>query len=147
MIEGLRLMPRAHAYAEEQEEDGDPYARVYGNCTECLEHFTRHQRAGMHCGYLPERERYGRPLQPVCSVEASVCYGYSTSLPEVQEAHRALSWRKDGALAEYLGGRMPTPVLRDAMDILSSAIAETQGEVRRRLKEQHEERRRGAERH
>ncbi len=54
--------------------------------------------------------------------EASVCPGYTTRLPEVIEAARALTWSKRGGLAPVYGpGRLPQVAI-DAIDILESNI-------------------------
>lgn len=54
--------------------------------------------------------------------EATVCVGYTCTLPEVSEAARALGWRQDGHLKEFYDGEPLTPILKDALDILATEI-------------------------
>ncbi len=51
-----------------------------------------------------------------------MCVGYSSTLPEVLEASRALSWRSDGQLKDLYDGEPITPQLRDAMDVVGVEI-------------------------
>lgn len=140
MTEGLRLLPRVASKRDADFEEGDPYARHYANCTLCLRDFSRHERRCFGCGFLDRSEWLCDGEGPLGSklVEepVSVCAGYTTSLPEVLEANRALTWRKDGALSEYLDGERPKPMLKDAMDLLASAVSEAMSEVRREAKKE-----------
>lgn len=52
------------------------------------------------------------------------CPGASVNLPQVSEAVRYHRWFEKGALDTALMGSPMTPQLRDALDILSSSIAE-----------------------
>lgn len=45
-----------------------------------------------------------------------VCPGYLVQLPQVEEAYRAYSWRKEGALREFYGGQPLTPLAKFAID-------------------------------
>lgn len=134
-------MPRVNA-EREKEKDAGRNAR-WADCGHCLKNVPRYARRSFHCGFLPESEWVGpEPLgKGLCDVEPSACAGYAISLPEVAEANRALSWRKDGALSEYLDGEPCSVALRDAMDILASAIGETQAEVSARMRREAEARR------
>ncbi len=51
-----------------------------------------------------------------------MCVGYTTTLPEVLEAARALSWRQDGHLTDLYDGEPVTPQLRDSMDVVGVEI-------------------------
>lgn len=87
----------------------------------------------MGCGFLPESAR--RPgLRPF--PEATVCPGYSTRLPEVYEAARALHWAKRGGLGPVYGqGQLPQAAL-DAIDILDGAANELERETYRKQREE-----------
>ncbi len=63
---------------------------------------------------------------------AAICPGYTTSLPDVYEAARALSWRRDGQLRECYDVPV-TQLLRDCVDILDGACKQ---QDRDRLREQ-----------
>lgn len=52
--------------------------------------------------------------------EASVCVGYTATLPEVLEASRALGWKRDGHLNEFYEGEPITEILRDAVDVIAN---------------------------
>jgi hypothetical protein len=81
---------------------------------------------------------------PPGAPESTVCPGYSTSLPEVFEAGRALCWRKDSQLRELYDQRI-TPRLRDAMDIFNLEIRRVERHEMSmiRQKQKQEEQRRG----
>lgn len=40
------------------------------------------------------------------------------ALPRVHEAARANSWRRQGCLREFYGGRELTPLLKDCIDVI-----------------------------
>lgn len=152
MIEGLQLLPRLRAMQEKQMDDGDPYAPALGNCAKCMygfemtmaggkrwePGFPRHVRAAWGCGYLPESERGDDTLDPPGGPNATICAGYTTSLPEVGEAAVALGWRKDGALKDWLGDRELSEPLKQAIDILAVAVKETESETIKRRREEAE---------
>ena len=48
-----------------------------------------------------------------------MCVGYTTQIPIVLEAARALSWRADGVLRDMYDDEPITQVLRDCMDIIA----------------------------
>ncbi len=86
-------------------------------------------RATLGCGYLPEEARGPDPLrapegpqQPADGPADRVCAGYLVSLPEVLEAGRALSWRKEGQLKDYYDGAALTTALKDAIDVLDTEL-------------------------
>jgi len=107
------------------------YAREYLNCSDCESSKDVETRSGMNCGRLPPEKR--RPQMPPFP-EASVCPGYLISLPLVAEAARALAWRRDGQLS-LLYDETPTPLLRDAVDVLDVAAKEQEREELRKASE------------
>lgn len=94
------------------------------------------ERAMWNCGWLPKSERKPglRPFR-----EAPVCPGYLIQQPEVYEAARALSWRRDGQLQVFYDEPL-TGALRDCIDILDSACKESE---RDHLRKQRREMSRG----
>ncbi len=85
------------------------------------------QRETLGCGWLADasEKACGSPFGPEPlpgwdwrDPYPTICAGYTSSLPEVLEAARALSWRKDGQLAELYDDHKTTQALRDAMDIV-----------------------------
>jgi hypothetical protein len=107
-----------------------------------MERVSRTTRASWWCGWLPRKEWITKSLQglaagpplpsafPASLLEGqgdepfpSVCPGYSTILPAVSEAARALSWRKEGMLSEFFDGEPLNEVVKDALDILAEQVA------------------------
>ena len=80
--------------------------------------YDRADRAEMSCGLLPAAERSGEFVAPdEWGMAVSVCPGYSTSLPQVEEVSRAHWWMEQGYLAERYEGEALTPQLMDAIEI------------------------------
>jgi hypothetical protein len=48
-----------------------------------------------------------------------ICCGGLIILPQVIEAARAGSWRKEGALRDFYGDQQLTPLARDSIDIVA----------------------------
>ncbi len=119
MIEGLRFLPQVQA----QRDEGGWFL----TCDDCPNHDA--ERRIFRCGWIPEGERTGGMGEYPGS---TVCPGYTTSLPDVIEAARALSWRRDGQLGERYDLPL-TENLRDCVDLLDLAA---KGEERKRLREQ-----------
>ncbi len=90
-------------------------------------------RRALGCGWLPESERVAsdRPFP-----EASVCPGYTTRLPEVMEAARAMSWTKRGGLVPLYGNERLPPVAIDAIDVLEGACNEAERDAMRAQREE-----------
>jgi hypothetical protein len=103
------------------------------DCDTCTDALTRRC---FGCGWLPESEWLAgdRPFP-----EASVCPGYSTRLPEVIEAARALSWQKRGGLLPLYGNRRLPDVAADAMDILEGARNEAEAAHYREMRQEREQ--------
>ncbi len=82
-------------------------------------------RRCLGCGFVPSSEWLvgDRPFP-----EAGVCPGYSTRLPEVIEAARALSWQKRGGVAPLYGNVQLPGVAIEALDILEGARNEAESE-------------------
>lgn len=79
------------------------------------------QRARVRCGWIPERDRKGRALVPPAYPYADppICAGYLTSLPQVIEAARACSWRREGALGQFYEGKL-SGLVKYAIDIMAA---------------------------
>lgn len=120
MIEGLRLLPWVMQRRADLRDKGNlTSAKRWANCYECREHVPYSTRVEWACGFVPEHRRGTGVLAPHgASVEATVCCGYSTQLPEVREVGRALAWRRDGQLQQFCGAAEVTSQLRDYVDIL-----------------------------
>lgn len=99
----------------------------YFDCRTCLREFPVDARRGYWCGYI-RRDKWvgdgpahylpaGAPQDIV-----TVCPGYSTTLPEIMEASRALDWRRDGMLAEFFAGDPVPSGARDCIDLLNYEI-------------------------
>lgn len=72
----------------------------------------------MRCGFVPpEEHQTGLVAFPECEV----CPGYSSRLPEVIEAARALSWSKRGGVTPLYGSRELPACAVDAIDVLEGA--------------------------
>ncbi len=105
----------------------------YWNCTTCLREFDVDTRRGYWCGYIRQDKWIGDgPGQQLPTGAPrnddpqekfpSVCPGYSTSLPEVIEASRALDWRRDGMLSEFFAGEPVPETAKTFIDLLSYEI-------------------------
>ena len=121
VVEGLRHLPWVGWYRDELKSDGDPMAQEYANCEKCKIRCSRRVRASWGCGWLPESERYG-VLRHRDSPEATICVGYTTRMPRVLEAARALVWRNDGVLRDMYDGEPLTDVLRNSLDIMAAEV-------------------------
>jgi len=79
------------------------------------------QRERVRCGWVPERKRKGRALVPAHFPydDPPICAGYLTSLPQVIEAARACSWRREGALAQFYEGKL-SGLVKFAIDVMSA---------------------------
>ncbi len=84
-------------------------------------------RADWRCGWIAEEDRHGR--DELAQVPSSylgkrpdVCPGYLVQLPQVIEAARANSWRRDGALAQFYDGEPITELAKTCIDIIGEAM-------------------------
>lgn len=88
-------------------------------------------RQGWACGYEPPAPPtvVVMPWQPPQGRDGyqhgrvNVCVGYTTNLPEVDEAAKALALAKHGALEAFCGGT-PTPEMLDAILVLEGAYSD-----------------------
>lgn len=92
---------------------------------------TRQNRQGRGCGYEPPAPPGMRvmPWQPPLSRLGyrhrplpTICAGYTTRLPEVQEAARARAWANRGQLDVFLGGERANENLLAHIDILDAEV-------------------------
>lgn len=67
--------------------------------------------------------------------EATVCPGYTTRLPEVFEAARALVWTKRGGLVPLYGSTQLPPAAVNAIDFLDSRCNEVEARTMREDRE------------
>lgn len=98
----------------------DLNADAYADCTKCP--MGHEQRKHVRCGWVREDEREGRALEPAAYPyePLTVCAGYLASMPQVIEAARAASWRRDGALREFYDGNPLTPLTKWAVDVVAA---------------------------
>ncbi len=115
MIEGLRFLPQVQA----QRDEGGWYL----TCDDC--NLDRPHRRIFRCGWLPAVERTGGMGE---FPGAAICPGYTTALPDVEEAYRALSWRRDGQLGELYDVPL-TSLLRLCVDLADVAVKKHEREV------------------
>lgn len=90
------------------------------DCDHCtLDHETRKRWS---CAWVPSHERSGEspvpPSYPHEHERPDICAGYLTSLPQVIEAARAASWRRDGALGQFYDGKL-TGLAKYCIDLIS----------------------------
>lgn len=118
-------------------DDGISGAHTWMDCSHCTVSPAVRRQWG--CGWLPASERR-RAQVPVPSEypheRPEVCPGYLVQQPQVIEAARACSWRKEGALREFYDGEPLTPLAKWAIDVMAGAIREVEQEqIRRSAKE------------
>lgn len=126
-------MPRVQAHREKLADDGSVDAKEFLDCEACKRRLDRAERATMHCGFLAEKD-WADGVRPYS--EATTCPGYTIQLPEVLEASRALLWANRGELRLFYEPAEVTPIAKDCVDLLDSAVKGTEREV---LREQREE--------
>jgi len=91
---------------------------------------TQINRQGRGCGYEPDAPPEVRvtPWQPPLSKlgyrheRPKICAGYTTRLPEVQEAARAHGWAERGELSVFIGGEKANENLLAYIDILDVEV-------------------------
>lgn len=126
----MRCLPELQARRDKDVTDGLP--PTFLDCDTCLVTATETERASLHCGYLPQAE-WLDDLRPF--PECATCPGYSTRLPEVAEAARALSWSKRGGLVPLYGTRELPACAVDAVDILDAAANKVERDAIRAQRE------------
>lgn len=110
-------------------DEGDEWgSRRYYSCDTCKAENSIVVRRSWQCGYVPRADRGpDKPRVPDGAPEdVTVCPGYSTTLPEVLEAARALSWRHDGLIGEFFGGAPISERAKIYIDILDTQIREVE---------------------
>lgn len=119
LIHGLRLFPWVTQHRAELLDKSALYADTFYDCNKCI--YGKDERASFRCGWIPESERTGRALVPpdYPHEDPPICAGYLTSLPQVIEAARACSWRREGALGQFYEGRL-SGLVKYAIDIMAS---------------------------
>ena len=113
----------------DKSEGAAEYAKEWLDCGACQKRTTVPERASMDCAWMPKSQR--RPGRMRAFPEAPVCPGYLVSQPEVYEAARALSWRREGSLRDFYDEPL-TPALRDCVDVLDSACKDVEREYMRK---------------
>lgn len=126
-MEGLRLLPHFQASQD---------TKHLRDCDACKQRETVTKRQHMGCGYeapLPEALGTARPWTPHWWVmqgwDASICPGYSTTLPEVVEVTYAYGQWEAGTLTEWVAsmeGEAPSRALLDALAMRKAGINERQ---------------------
>ena len=118
MIHGLRLFPWVTQHRAKLQDEGAYKADEYADCDKCT--LGDEQRRRVRCAWVPPERRTGDALVPPAYPyqRPDVCCGYLTSLPQVIEAARAYTWRKDGALSQFYEGRL-TGIAKYCIDIIA----------------------------
>jgi len=102
-------------------------ADEWANCTACLRDIDRRTRANWACGFLPQSERSLYPLQcETAAPRATVCVGYTTSLPTVVEMARAHAWFETGQLREFFDGDPIPDVAKHYIDVFACELRREQ---------------------
>lgn len=123
------MLPWISWHREKLRDENDKSSDGYLYCNECLAGLPEEARRRMRCGYLPDRSSEPGFLPPIGWPEFSddpcvpftVCPGYSSTLPEVFEVSRALSWsRRGGGLRDFY--RRDYPKISDELLILVDAL-------------------------
>lgn len=88
------------------------------DCQKC--ELGHEQRKRWSCAWVRSDERSGEsPVPPSYPYERpDICIGYLSSLPQVIEAARASSWRRDGALGQFYDGPL-TDLAKYTIDLIS----------------------------
>ena len=94
------------------------------------------QRRAVCCAWVPSSEHTGQALVPPSYPyeRPEVCSGYLTSLPQVIEAARAASWRREGALGQFYEGPL-TDLAKYAIDIIAGEFKAVEQHVIRDSRE------------
>ena len=129
MIEGLLLAP----WFQDAARRNPASVGSRTNCEKCMQGTSRIARQGMGCGFEPPPPSTVSvmPWQPPQSSKGfrharpTVCAGYTTNLPEVNQTAKALAHAEHGALNAFCGGE-PTPEMLDAILILKAASSDVQ---------------------
>lgn len=122
-----------------KDDKAEQLAEQWYSCRKCLERVPRETRASWWCGWLarsewvtesPQGLRVGPPAAPGFPLDLfssddetpfpSICPGYSTSLPAVIEANRALAWRMEGSLSDFYDGAPVNETAKVLMDTLAT---------------------------
>ena len=64
-----------------------------------------------------------------------ICPGYLVQLPQVIEAARASSWRREGALSQFYGDRPLTEIAINAIDAIAGASRQVENHNIRQARE------------
>lgn len=129
------MLPWVSAQRQKMRDDGAYEADGYLRCESCRGYLVESQRREWNCGFEPVPLRTGVAPTPPRAPGATVCPGYTTSLPEVGEAARALGWADRGMLKEFYSGDELPPVLFDCLDILAMSLREVEADGYREIKE------------
>ncbi len=119
LIEGIRLLPFYQEAIDQRLRPKD--------CETCMRTTSIQTRRELGCAYEPALER-ATPWTPRYWVDkdlaATVCPGYTTTLPEVAEVVEAFPQWEKGALTEHLDGEPPTRALLDLLRVMKAGISE-----------------------
>ena len=94
------------------------------------------QRCAVRCAWVPESARTGDALVPPSFPydRPDLCCGYLSSLPQVIEAARASSWRRDGALGQFYDGPL-TDLAKHCIDLIAGEFRAVEQHVIRQSRE------------
>lgn len=96
----------------------------------------KEQRERVRCAWIPEHERTGDALVPpnYPYERPDVCCGYLANLPQVIEAARAASWRREGALGQFYEGRL-TGLAKYCIDLIAGEFKAVEQDLIRQSRE------------
>lgn len=94
------------------------------------------QRRRVRCAWVPVSERLGHALIPpdYPYERPDICCGYLSGLPEVIEAARAASWRREGALGQFYTGPIGDKA-KLAIDLMAGEFKAVEQDVIRKSRE------------
>lgn len=118
MIEGARALPWLE-YARKK----DPKVL---DCNTCQKEVSLPMRRAMGCGFLPLRDPSHVWKRRELGLE--YCAGYTTSLPDVQDAADVYIHHQVGALTAAAGDR-PAPALLDLLAVLKVSSQQLEAHV------------------
>lgn len=134
LIHGLRLFPWVTQHRAKLQDENAYKANEYADCSKCT--MDDDQRRMVRCAWIPESERTGDALVPPSYPyeRPDVCCGYLTSLPQVIEAARAASWRREGALGQFYEGKL-TGLAKYCIDVIAGEFKAVEQHVIRESRE------------
>jgi hypothetical protein len=126
VIEGARALPWL-----EHARKNDP---TMLDCTTCQQTTTPAMRREMACGFLPESPTTGMRWSAEGQLELTTCAGYTTTLPDVDDAAGAYCHYQQNALDLALSERPPS-TLMDILGIMKGSASRLEAHLMRQASE------------